>query len=115
MRRYAGKYGSNRKAVCHQGHQHDSNAEGRHCDALHLRQAAGQISDLEVFPVYRLTVNDEQVYRYTADFRYRERGALVVADVKSQATRKKEAFRIVARLFHAIHGCPITIVPSEEV
>ncbi|MGJ4857042.1 DUF1064 domain-containing protein [Labrys sp. La1] len=92
------------------GYRFDSGAEADRYDFLKLRQMAGQISDLELQPRFKLEVNGEMIATYIADFSYRENGREVVEDVKSPATRGIAGFRLKAKLFAAIHGFPITIV-----
>jgi hypothetical protein len=85
---------------------------------LQCWQKAGQISDLEVHPVYPLHVMElwrsgspivvTTVGKFTADFQYLnlQTGEIVVEDVKSNATRT-EAYRLRKRLVEAIHGITV--------
>lgn len=97
----------NAKKVRIDGHMFASKREGQRYAVLKQMQDAGQISDLELQPVFPLIINDKQVlikskrYRngraakYTADFRYRQDGKVIVEDVKSEATRTEaSALRI---------------------
>lgn len=97
----------NAKKVRIDGHMFASKRESQRYAALKQMQDAGQISDLELQPVFPLIINDKQVlikskrYRngraakYTADFRYRQDGKVIVEDVKSEATRTEaSALRI---------------------
>ena len=89
-----------RKANCFYGHQHDSKKEAERCNDLHLMQAHGLISGLEIQKKYQLipqqrepdtttatgkTVKGKVIERevnYIADFVYVENGATVVEDTK---------------------------------
>jgi hypothetical protein len=75
---------------------------------LRLFEKSGVIVDLRPHPVYPLVVNDVLIYTYTADFEYFEDGVRCVVDVKSVATRKKDTWRIIKKLFRALHGFDIT-------
>lgn len=68
---------------------HDSKAEAKRCDELHLLLRAGQIAGLNIAPRFFFTVNGRdvkmgngQVARLTADFTYIEGNRQVVEDVK---------------------------------
>ena len=80
------------------GYTFDSKAEAARYRELGLLEMAGEISDLEVHPVYVLqpAFTDAHGTRfraitYEADFRYYERGVCVIEDVKGVET---DAFRI---------------------
>ena len=62
----------------------DSKAERDHGEGLRLRQLAGEIFGLEYQPWYPLCENPRVAY--VADFRYREKGRIVVEDVKGVMT-----------------------------
>jgi hypothetical protein len=91
----AGHKYSAEKTPCGYGHEHPSKREAHRCAELHLLQRAGEISELEVEPVYYFTVNGRQLTHdggrracYTPDFRYRRRdGQLVVEDSKGMSVR----------------------------
>lgn len=75
--------------------------------------AAGQISELEVHPVYPIEVNGHKIGRYTADFRYKDQhGNVIVEDVKggrdSDPHMRYVRFRI--KLVYALYGQEITLV-----
>lgn len=99
-------------ATVSDGLQFDSKKEARRYQKLALAQAGGLISELEVHPVYRITVEaiGREVFRYTPDFRYKdEHGNVVVEDVKSAPT-KTEAYGIRKRLMRAIYGIRVVEV-----
>lgn len=98
------KYHAQRCA--HAEHWHDSLVERARCFVLELREAAGQITDLERQPAYPLVVNGVSVGTYCADFCYREGGALVVEDVKSIPTRTP-VYRLKRRLVKALYGIDV--------
>ena len=83
-----------------------SRAEARRYGELKLLERAGEILQLEMQPKYELMVNGIRVGRYTGDFRYVEKGATVVEDVKSKAS-KTEAYGVRKRLMLAVHGIEI--------
>lgn len=87
------KYGA-KKAVCCQGHTHDSKAESYRCDLLHLKQRKGLISDLRVQVKYLLipaqrfqNMPNERAVTYIADFVYIENGLTVIEDTKGMKTK----------------------------
>ena len=87
------------------GLRFDSRKEGRRYGELKLLAQAGEIQGLEVHPVFKLFAHgpDGPVggRRYTADFRYREGNKDVVEDVKSEPTKRTEAYRLRRWLFLA--------------
>jgi hypothetical protein len=87
------KYGAV-KSTCGAGHEHDSKAEAKRCNELHLLQRAGVIAGLEQQPVFRFTVDGRPVMldngqqaRLKADFSYIENGKKVVEDRKGVIVR----------------------------
>jgi hypothetical protein len=105
------KYGSV-TAYSGDGKRFQSKKEARRYGQLQMRQRAGEISGLECQPAYRCEVNGRHVCTYHADFRYFDRraGGTVVEDVKSPATRKKEAYRVKKKLVEALYGIEIVEV-----
>lgn len=102
----------NAKKVSDDGYIFDSKAEHRrYCDLRSLVQK-GEITNLEVHPVYLLEVNDIRIAKYTADFRYRavEIDDVVVEDVKSEITRKKRDYRLTIKLMWAVYRIRVTEV-----
>ncbi len=81
----------------------DSQKEALRWGELRLLERAGEITDLEVQPKFPLLVAGTKVGTYTADFRYKEKGKVVVEDVKSPATRKNPVYRLKARLMLALY------------
>ena len=107
------KYGA--KATVVDNIRFASKREAARYAELKLLEKAGEISNLELQPVYPLVVRDRvhhseatTIGKYTADFRYREgpQGLLVVEDVKSSAT-KTTAYRLRKKFVEAQYGIEI--------
>lgn len=101
------KYRS-QKAVCGQGHVHDSKKEARRCGDLHLLQLAGEISGLRIQVKYEIIPQrlvptgevykkgskkgetkfrvDETAAHYIADFVYQEGDKTIIEDTKGFKT-----------------------------
>lgn len=88
------------------GHKFASKAEARRYGELKLLERAGQIIDLRLQPKFPLEVNGELVCTYIGDFAYYLRGARIVEDVKSPASRTP-AYRIKVKLLKALTGIVI--------
>lgn len=112
------KYGARRVQV--DGTWFDSTKEANRYQELKLLTATGAIAELEIQPVFPLHV--VKLYRsglppitvdtigtYRADFRYVDliTGEIVIEDVKSAATKTKEAYRLRKRIAEAVHGITI--------
>jgi hypothetical protein len=118
------KYGSI-KVTTSDGITHDSQKEANRWCELKLLERAGKITDLqrqvafELIPaqyesVPRVSKSGkplkdghiliEKSVKYIADFVYREEGKIVVEDVKSSATAKKESFIIKRKLLYWVYG-----------
>ena len=87
------KYGA-KKTVCSHGHKHDSKREAGHCDRLHLRLYAGEITDLQQQPQFWFIIDGKQLKHrngrrvgYQGDFSYVENGRKIVADTKGFTVR----------------------------
>lgn len=121
------KYGSI-KVTTSDGITHDSQKEANRWCELKLLERAGKITDLsrqvafELIPAQYESVprvsksgkqlKDKQVLieksvKYIADFVYREGGKLVVEDVKSPATAKKESYIIKRKLMYWVYGIKV--------
>lgn len=94
------------------GLKFDSKKEARRYGELKLLQRAGEISELELQEKIPLTVNDQKVCTYVADFSYYDKalGRAVIEDVKSEYTRKLPVYRLKRKLHKAIYGFDITEV-----
>lgn len=121
------KYGSV-KVTTSDGITHDSQKEANRWCELKLLERAGKITNLERQVAFELIpaqyesvprvsktgkqLKDKQVLieksvKYIADFVYRECGKLVVEDVKSPATAKKESYIIKRKLLYWVYGIKI--------
>ena len=92
-----GKYNARRVG------QFDSMAEEKRYHQLILLERAGEISNLQVHPVFEIfqaftddTGAKHRGIRYEADFQYTEAGRVIVEDVKGVET---EVFKIKRKLF----------------
>jgi hypothetical protein len=101
------KYGNVRTAVA--GRTFDSKHEANRYLGLLALERAGEIKDLECQVRYRITVNDEWICDYVADFVYVDcrTNRIVVEDAKSEATRKIPLYQQKKRLMHAVHKVEI--------
>ncbi len=101
------KYGALKVDI--NGRRFDSKKEGARYAELLLLEVAGEIKGLELQPKYVLQAafnhraNTYRPITYTADFRYCEKGELVVEDVKSWITKKKADYVIRKKLFLKQH------------
>jgi ribosomal protein S8 len=89
----------------------DSKREAARYKDLRLMEKAGEISDLELQPVYQILMDGKKMAKYKADFRYREKGHTIVEDVKSEATKKNKVYRLKKKLVEAQFG--IIILETE--
>lgn len=69
-----------------------SKAEARRGEELALLERAGEISNLEYQPVFKLF--DRPKITYTADFRYTENGREVVEDVKGMGVTRETRVKL---------------------
>lgn len=97
------KYGSKSTSGYH------SKKEADRASVLSFEAHVGAITELEEHPKYILVPKQagEQAVTYTPDFRYKRDGVLVVEDVKSVATRKKESYIIKRKLMLQVHGIKV--------
>ena len=107
------KYGNRKTEVA--GIMFDSKAEAnRWCDLM-LLVKAGQISCLELQPVYVLAPSVKFTFasrskpelRYRADFTYLRNGVQIVEDVKGVET---EVFKIKRHLMKSVHGIDVRVI-----
>lgn len=86
----------------------DSAHEANVYDGLLLRWRAGDIKDLLRQVPFAIVVNDIHVCDYVADFVYRLKdGHRVVADAKSEHTRKLPVYMLKKKLMRACLGIDI--------
>jgi hypothetical protein len=102
------KYGNRKVEI--DGHMFDSQAEADHYGDLRFLERAGEITDLELQPVYPLIVNGVIVAQYRADFRFTDADGVVhVQDVKGVKT---PVYRLKAKMVKAIYGIEIEEVEA---
>ena len=73
---------------------------------LVMLQSAGLISELELQPVYPLTVNNVKIGKYIADFRYldTETGLYKIEDAKGFST---QVYKLKKKLVRAIYNIEV--------
>jgi len=86
--------------------KHASRKEARRAQELALLEKIGEISDLEEQVKFELIPKQdgERAVTYTADFRYKEAGQVVVEDSKGMKTQQ---YVIRRKLMQFIHGIKI--------
>lgn len=95
-----------------------SQAEGKRYRQLLDMQAKGVIEDLELQVKYPVTVNNQHICNYLADFRYRvvdELGRtlrVVVEDVKGMMT---DLYGLKRKLVEAQHHMTISEIPAGKI
>jgi len=100
------KYGAKKTEI--DGYIFDSKAEAGRYSYLLLLEKAGEISNLNLQPVFPLIVNEKRIGKYIADFQYIDRdGIRVVEDVKGVAT---PVYRLKKKIVEAIYGINIVEV-----
>lgn len=104
------KYGAKKTTV--DGIKFDSQKEAYRHSQLLLLEKAGKISELELQKTYKLTVNDQLICKYIADFEYLDHatGQYITEDAKGGSATITPAFRIKAKLMKAIHNIDIRLV-----
>ena len=118
----------NNKKIVVDGIVFDSQKEAMRYGQLKLLERAGEISDLKLQVPFELIPNQyetverfsksgkrlkdglklvERGVTYVADFTYKSGENIVVEDVKSKATRKKESYIIKRKLMRYLKGIAI--------
>jgi hypothetical protein len=94
------KYGAVRSGI------YASKREARRASDLALMEKCGLISELEQQVKFELVPKQpgERAVTYTADFRYRENGQVVVEDSKGMKTQQ---YVIRRKLMQFIHGIKV--------
>lgn len=87
-----------------------SKAEATHYLLLKAREEVGEIDELKLQFKFKLSVNDQHITTYIADFVYFEKGVLKVIDVKSPQTAKEPYYILKRKLMKACLGIEITEV-----
>lgn len=104
MQQSRSKYGN--KKIVYNGIKFDSRKEMNRYIELKLLQRAGKISELQLQVPFTLLEagNGERGVKYIADFVYIDAdGNKIVEDVKSEATKKKEAYILKRKWFKSIY------------
>lgn len=95
------KYNAQRTPL--DGYTFASKAEAARYAELVLLERAGHISELKVHPRFKNLIprqpGEKTGISYSADFKYREGGKVVVEDVKSEATAKRGDYVMRRKLF----------------
>ena len=99
-----------RKTPCNAGHVHDSRAEAKRCNDLHLLVLAGKIVGLRVFPRFYFRIDGREVKmgnghvaRYTGDFTYIEGNRQIVEDVKPKGGLVERDWPLRSAIFRACY------------
>lgn len=66
-----------------------SEIEAKYHAELKLLSVCGNITNIEVQPVFPLHVNGVRLCKYVADFAYRKKGIRIVEDIKPKGWTKK--------------------------
>lgn len=90
----------------------DSAAEMRRYAALKLLERIGEIENLELQPAYPVEINGEKFCTYTADFRYRRQGRVVVEDVKSDGTKADVASRLRRKAAELYYQMQVVLIDT---
>lgn len=93
------KYGNVK--VEYEGLKFDSKHELECWKQLKVRMRAREISELKRQVRFDLEVNGRRTGKITVDFTWMEDGQLVVADAKSDITRKERSYRMKKKHFEA--------------
>jgi Protein of unknown function (DUF1064) len=89
----------------------DSQAEFTRARELKLLEAAGEVSELAYQVKYPLTVNEQHLCFYIADFTYTDKdGTFVVEDVKNKAMAVTELALHKMRHFELEYGFEVSVV-----
>lgn len=88
------------------GYKFDSLREKKRYLELRFLVLTKQISGLEVHPVYKFIVNGIPICKMIPDFRYQEKGILIVEDVKSKATITP-VYRLKKKLMKSLYDIDI--------
>lgn len=105
------KYGNTKVVV--NGTKYDSKKEAKRSEELETQERLGLISNLEkqkkyvLQPSFKFKNHTIREISYIADFVYKEKGSVVVEDVKSPITRKNPVYQIKKKMMMYIHGIEI--------
>lgn len=97
------------KIVVVDGIKFDSIKESERYIELKLLAKIGDISNLELQPMFSLYLNKKFICKYSADFKYKDkRKEVVIEDVKSPTTRINPAYRLKKKMTEAQEDIVIT-------
>jgi hypothetical protein len=101
----------NAKQVYEDGHCFDSMSEHRRYRELRLLLAAGRIRDMQVHPVWTISINGELITRYEGDFYYFDLDTQrwICEDVKGV---RLPLYMLKKKLMKAVHGIEIVEVQA---
>jgi len=77
---------------------------------LKLHSRAGIISDLELQPEFKVSINGIHYCTYTADFKYTRDGQCVIEELKSSGTAKDAAYRLRKKAAELFYGIKIEVI-----
>ena len=95
------KYNAKKTEV--DGFKFDSKKEAERYQYLKVLLNNGEIEDLELQPPFKISVNGKFICKYIADFRYKDRGKIVIEDVKGyKKSRAYDLWRLKWKLLKAL-------------
>lgn len=83
-----------------------SKAEAKRYLDLSLLQSVGEISDLKLQVPFQITINNQKLCKYIADFTYMKDGKLIVEDKKGVRTA---TFNLKKKLMKIVLGIDILV------
>lgn len=89
------------------GHRFDSQAESKRYSELAILQRAGEISSLQIHPIFSIDIGKRHVCHVELDFSYLEKGKLVYEDVKGHDNALS---RLKRKLVEAMHNINVTVI-----
>ncbi len=101
------KYNAKKTEV--DGFVFDSRAEARRYSELMILEKAGEISELQLQPVFPIFIKGKLICHYMADFGYKEKGKWIVEDVKGVKT---PVYRLKKKMVEAAYDIKITEVTA---
>lgn len=99
------KYGNVKTEL--DGFLFDSKREAHRYWELKMLERAGEISDLELQPQFPIVINQKKVATYIADFRYKEKGQVVIEDAKGMRT---DVYILKKKIVEALYSIKIVEV-----
>ena len=81
-----------------------SRKEAARYQVLKLMEKAGEITELELQPVYNFELYDRRIFTYKADFQYKLDGQVVLEDVKGYKT---PVYNLKKKIIEAVYKISI--------